>query len=160
MYRQITVERFTTELFDLFEETFERHHGIYLDKGTSFFETLESISAAEASRPVSAQCASIAAHIEHVCFYLDLLEGDMRGEEVGHVDWQEIWRNARPVSPEEWMALKERLRQTYRRVLTALKTLDTWDGEDDIAISLAMLVHTAYHLGEIRQALCVVKPTR
>ena len=101
MSRQITVERFTTELFDLFKETFERHHGIYLDKGTSFFETLESISAADASRPVSAQCASIAAHIEHVCFYLDLLEGDMRGEEVDQVDWQEIWRNARPVSPEE-----------------------------------------------------------
>ena len=37
---------FAKNLFQLMEETFEaKHHGIYLDKGTSLFETLETISA-------------------------------------------------------------------------------------------------------------------
>jgi hypothetical protein len=33
----------------------------------------------------------------------------------------------------------------------------TRHGEEDIFDSLAILVHTAYHLGKIQQALCVVK---
>ena len=32
-----------------------------------------------------------------------------------------------------------------------------WDGENAIAAPLAMLVHTAFHLGEIREALCTSK---
>jgi hypothetical protein len=38
-----------------------------------------------------------------------------------------------------------------------MQNLNAWEGEDDIGASLAILAHTAYHLGEIRQALCVVK---
>jgi hypothetical protein len=40
---QLASERFTAALFDLLDETFVSHHGICLDKGTSFFETLETI---------------------------------------------------------------------------------------------------------------------
>jgi hypothetical protein len=155
----VLLERFTTEMFEFLDETFEQHHGIYLDKGTSLFETLEGISAQETSRPVSGRCASIAAQVEHVSFYLDVLEGAILNEEGGKVDWGEIWRNARPVTAEEWAALKQRLKDTYQRILTTLKSLDTWQGEDDIGAAMAMFVHTAYHLGEIRQALCVVKET-
>ena len=36
---------FADNLFQFMEETFEsKHHGIYLDKGTSLFETLETVS--------------------------------------------------------------------------------------------------------------------
>ena len=83
MSKQIATDVFKKELFDLLEETFERVQGIYLDKGTSFFETLETISAVEASRPVSATCASIAAQVEHVRFYLQvLLEGCLQQKEI------------------------------------------------------------------------------
>jgi hypothetical protein len=34
-----------------------------------------------------------------------------------------------------------------------LQGFETWEGEDDIAGALAMLVHTVYHLGEVRMAL-------
>jgi hypothetical protein len=50
---------FTTELYDLLSETFEKTQGIYLDRGTSLLETMETISAEQASRPVSAKGASI-----------------------------------------------------------------------------------------------------
>jgi hypothetical protein len=156
MSEQITVDCFKQELFDLLDETFNAVQGIYLDRGTSFFETLETISAEEASRPVSAKCASIAAQVEHVRFYLRVLGDCIEGKPAVKIDWQESWQ-LREVTPKEWQALKERLRETYQGVLTVMKNLDTWEGEDDIGASLGILAHTAYHLGEIRQALCVIK---
>jgi hypothetical protein len=38
-----------------------------------------------------------------------------------------------------------------------MKGFDAWDGKNEIAAALAIVVHTAYHLGEIRQAMCTVK---
>ena len=157
MSHQIPVDLFTRELFEILEETFEHVHGIYLDRSTSLFETLEPISAEVASRPVSQDCATLAAQVKHVCFYLEVLEGYMLNKPLGNVDWQEIWRTTREVTPEEWEAIKNKLRETYQRVLAMMKGFDTWEGENQIAGSLAILVHTAYHLGEIRQALCTVK---
>jgi hypothetical protein len=58
MSNTITLEHFTSNLFDLLDEAFESHHGIFLDKGTSLFETLENITAQEASIPVGGKCAS------------------------------------------------------------------------------------------------------
>ena len=156
MPQQIAVERFTREYFEILDETFEHVHGIYLDARTSLFETLETISAEEASRPVSARCASIAGQVEHVRFYLDVLERYMRGEQVGKIDWQASWW-LKSVTPEEWEALKGRLRDAYGSLLTVMKDFDTWENENDIGGALAVLVHTAYHLGEIRQATCTVK---
>jgi hypothetical protein len=80
----------------------------------------------------------------------------MRGEKVGKVDWQSSWW-LKSVTPEEWEALKGRLRDAYGSMLALMKSFETWDGENDIAGALAVLVHTAYHLGEIRQATCTVK---
>jgi hypothetical protein len=156
MPKQIALERFTSELYDLLDETFEQVHGIYLDRNTSLFETLETVSAEEASRPVSAKCASIAGQVEHVRFYLAVLERYMRGEAVGKVDWQASWY-LKTVTDEEWEALKGRLRGQYESVLSVIKGFDTWEGENEIGGALAVVIHTAYHLGEIRQALCTVK---
>lgn len=156
MSAQIPVEIFKQELFDLFDETFQQVHGIYLDRGTSLFETLGTISAEEASRPVSATCASLAAQVAHVNFYLEVLERYLVTRESVRVDWGEIWRTTREVSPEAWAALKKKLQETYQRVLQTLNELEEWDN-DAIGGALAIVVHSAYHLGEIRQALCTLK---
>lgn len=147
---------FTTELFSILEETFETHHGIYLDKGTSLFETLDTISAAEASRPVGGQCASLAAQVTHVIFYLDVLEKVIRKQPIGQIDWGEIWRTVEAVTPQQWEALKQNLHVTYQRISGLLHGLESWDDSDILGGSLAIVVHTAYHLGEIRQALCTL----
>ena len=152
-------DQFTETLNALLDETFEQVHGIYLDRGTSLFETLETISAEEASRPVSATCASIAAQVEHVRFYLEVLGRYARGEAVGKVDWQASWRLT-TVTPEEWDALKGRLRDTHRDILAVVGDAWTWEDENAIGGSMAIVAHTAYHLGEIRQALCTIKGSR
>jgi hypothetical protein len=154
----ITSAQFASGLVELLTETFEQAHGIFLDRGTSLFETLATISAEEASIPVSATCASLAAQVEHVRFYLDVLEQFVRGEDPGKVDWDHIWNTVRAVTPEEWAAGQARLRETYQRIVTLAKTYDKWDTtEDAIGGAIGMIAHSAYHLGEIRQALCTLK---
>lgn len=137
------------------EETFEKVYGLYLDRGTSLFETLATISAEEASRPVSAGCASIAAHVEHMRFYIDTTLRFIHGERP-EVDWGEIWRTVQAVTPEEWDASQQRLRQAYEAIRAEARQTD-WTGENTIGGALALLMHNAYHLGEIRHALCTLQ---
>ena len=160
MPEQIALESYTRELFQCLEETFEQTHGRYLDKGTSLFLTLDEISPADASRPIAAGCASIAAHVEHVRFYLDVLNEIMQKEAVTKVNWREIWETVREVSPEEWEAAKQRLRESYQRILALLKDYDRWQGEYGVSGSLAVLAHSAYHLGAIRQAWCALRANK
>ncbi len=157
MAKPISQVNFTNNIFAVFEETFETHHGVYLDKGTSLFETLETISAEEASRPVSARCASLAAQVAHVTFYMEVLEKTILIEDIGKVDWDEIWNRVEAVTPEEWATLKQQLQQAYRRISATMHTIEDWDNDDRIGGAMAIVVHTAYHLGEIRQALCTLK---
>lgn len=82
MKQQISLEQFKRELLECLEETFEQHHGVYLDKGTSLLPTLGGISAEEASRAVAENGATIAAHVEHTRLYLDVLGEMMRTQTV------------------------------------------------------------------------------
>lgn len=159
MTAQIKQANFTTNLFDLLDETFENQNqnSAYLDRGTSLYETLATINASEASRPVSATCATLAAQVAHVNFYLETLERYILKQDSGKIDWGEIWRTVKEVTPDEWAALQQQLRTTYQRIVAMLRQLETWDDEDTIGGALAIVVHTAYHLGEIRQALCTLK---
>jgi hypothetical protein len=156
---KIDQEHIVQDLFDILDEAFVTHHGIFLDKGTSLFETLETITAAEASIPVGGKCATLAAQVAHVNFYLEVLEAYILNKDIGKVDWGDIWRRVNQVSPEEWKAYNDQLKETYQRILSILKNLDPaeWNDERPFGGALAIVVHTAYHLGEIRQAMCTVK---
>jgi len=156
MDKTIKLDDFLNNLFPLFEETFNNTRGIYLDKDTSLFRTLETVSSQEAPIPVGGKCASLAAQVAHVIFYLDVLEKYYLKQEVGKVDWGEVWRTVEKVSPEEWEILKNKLKETYLRLDKLFHDTEGWD-EDNIGAAMAIVVHTAYHLGEIRQALCTLK---
>ena len=153
----IKTATFTGELFAILTETFEEVRGIYLDKGDSLFQTLQTISAADASIAVGGRCATLAAQVDHTRYYLDVLEVYMRGEKPEGVDWRWIWENVGPVTEDEWRVIQEHLQTSYQRVRAAMEGIDKWDSDDAIGACMAMIVHTAYHLGEIRQALCVIK---
>jgi hypothetical protein len=157
MTDKINQEYIVQNLFDVLDEAFVTHHGIFLDEGTSLFETLETITAAEASIPVGEKCATLAAQVAHVNFYLEVLEAYILNKDIGKVDWGDIWRRVSEVSLEEWKAYKDQLKETYRRVIAMLQSCEDWNDEKPIGGTLAIAVHTAYHLGEIRQAMCTVK---
>lgn len=158
MGSQIAIEAFRAGLLVVLDETFEQVHGIFLDPNTSLFETLATISAAEASRPVGAGCATLAAQVNHTRFYLDTIMQLGRGEISGKVDWTASWQVG-AVSDDEWQSLIERLRGAYAETKTFASTFEQWD-EDFIGGAFGIVAHCAYHLGEIRQALCVIKGER
>ncbi|MFC2078814.1 hypothetical protein ACFLSZ_02420 [Candidatus Bipolaricaulota bacterium] len=116
------------------------------------FETLEIVSAAQASKQISPKGGTIAGHVEHMCFYLGVLTDCIQRKPVGQLNWQDSWK-LQNVDEAEWGATKQTLRDAYHSTQGATKDLADWEGEDDIGASLAVLAHTASHLGAIRQAL-------
>ena len=154
----MTIEQdFANNLFQFMEETFEsKHHGIYLDKGTSLFETLETVSSEEASIPVGGKCASLAAQVAHVTFFIESFERFALQGDNSPRDWGYIWRTIEKVTPEEWGSYKSKLKDAYQRMDKLFHENNLWN-EDKIGGALSIVVHTAYHLGEIRQALCTLK---
>ncbi len=150
-------DRFRKEISEFLEETFEAHKGIYLDKGTSLLETLEAVTAEEASVRFSDSCASVAAQVRHVVFYLRVLQDHIRGKELGKVDWRKIWESDRLVSWEEWQALVGELREEYANVRRLVSEPQTWEREDALGGVMAMVAHTAYHLGSLRLSLSVMR---
>lgn len=157
MSAQIPVKRFKSALFDCLDETFSTIHGVYLDQGTTLYETLDGVTAEEASQAASSKSATIAAQVEHVRFYLDVLDDYLRTGVDKTNNWREIWDTVHQVTPDEWEAMKRRLRASHERVMTTLNSFEKWDGKYDIRGGLSILVHTAYHLGGIRQALGVIR---
>jgi hypothetical protein len=158
MMNSITSEHLVKSLLIVLEETFERVYGIYLDKGTSLFETLADITADEASIPVGGKCATLAAQVKHVAFYLDVVDKSVRDPNFPRADWDEIWRTVGVVTPEEWDAIRAELRESYARIQTLMRETPDWTGERHIAGAVGVIAHSAYHLGEIRQALCTLRP--
>ncbi len=116
MDKMIKQEDFLNNLFSLLDETFNNTHGHYLDKDTSLFQTLETVSAREASIPVGGKCASLAAQVAHVTFYMEVLERVAIYNDTPSIDWGEIWRTVEKVTPQEWDALKNKLKDTYHRI--------------------------------------------
>lgn len=154
----ISLDHFRSGLLLNWEEAFTDVTGIFLDKGTSMFETLATISAEEASRPVGGGCANIAAQVNHTWYYLDLMNRMGRGEDVGTPDWDGSWQVGE-VDDAEWQRLIDQLRGAYDEVKTFITTFDDWN-EWMIGGAFGMLAHCAYHLGEIRTGLCTIKGNR
>lgn len=156
MEKAIRQDDYLENLFALLEETFEKIHGIYLDPDTSLLQTLETISAGQASIPVGGRCASLAAQVAHVTFCLEVLERVIVRDDRSRVDWDEIWRTVEEVTPTEWDQHKRAPRAAYDRITTLFRDNPLLT-DASIGGSMAILVHTAYHLGEIRQALCTLR---
>lgn len=141
------------------DEAFTKVTGIFLDQGTSFFETLATISAEEASRPVGGGCSNIAAQVNHAWFYLDIMNRLGRGDDVPRpIDWDGSW-DVGAVDDAEWQRLIAQLRDAHDEVRTFITTFEGWN-EDFIGGAFGMLAHCAYHLGEIRAGLCTIKGNR
>ena len=145
----ISADLFRENLFALFTETFEsspRPGSIYLDKKAGLFDTLDVLEAEQASQERNG--ATIAAQVAHTAFYIRALERYLDGF-TGKTDWNESWRT-KEVTPDEWAALKRQLREDYERVVGKLRALQTWSDES-LGVGMAIVVHSAYHLGAIRQ---------
>jgi hypothetical protein len=117
---------------------------------------LESVTATEASaRPMPGR-TTIAAHVDHVRYGLELLTRWDAGEENpwATADWEASWRRT-TVDEVQWRTLRDGLRREAEAWQRAVTRRTDWS---DLAAagSLASVAHTAYHLGAIRQILAAL----
>lgn len=131
---------------ETFEGSLEGQGSAYLDRGIGIFPTLEKLSAEDASREFHG--TTIAAQTEHAKFYLDRIVEFINGKK-DPVNWEQSWL-IEDVNDTEWDALRAAVRRSYEGVLHCFAEVDTWD-QDNIGDAIAIIAHTAYHLGAIRQ---------
>ena len=92
-----------------------------------------------------------------MAFYLDVVEKSVKDPNYPQVDWTEIWNNVNVVDSSEWQTIQDELRRSYASIQELVKSTPEWPSEREIGGAMALLAHSAYHLGEIRQALCTLK---
>jgi hypothetical protein len=138
------------ELLELFEEGFTKVRGIFLDRGTSFFETLEGIDCVQASKKYAGIPETIASHVAHTIFYIVVLKEYISGARTGKTDWAESWKTTE-VDAKAWGVLKNSLHSEYDKLVEFIKGIPDWEKEDYFGGVVAILAHCAYHLGAIRQ---------
>jgi len=147
-----TIQRddFLKDILVILRETFEGspegQPSAYLDRGVGIFSTLEKLSAEEVSREASG--TTIAAHTEHAKFYLDRMVEFIKGRTEA-VNWEQSWL-IEDVNEAEWDALRDAAYKSYENVLLCFAEIETWN-QDNIGDAVAIIAHTSYHLGAIRQ---------
>jgi hypothetical protein len=124
-----------------------------LDTDTGWAHTLRDVDAARASRPIAPGSTSVAGQTAHAAYYVELLERLARGEEVA-ADWPGSFAPS-SVDEDAWHAARERLLEALGRFRAMAQAVDDWD-DRYLPGALGVLVHTAYHLGAVRQMLRVV----
>lgn len=152
----ISAEGFVDSVAYLLRETFEGspegQPSAYLDRGVGFLDTLDGLSADEASTEFEG--TTIAAQTEHAKFYLDRLCEFISGR-TERVNWDDSWL-IETVDDAEWKALRASVRNTYTGTLGCLANIVDWSGLR-IGMAIGLVAHTAYHLGAIRQIAKSVK---
>jgi hypothetical protein len=140
---------------ELFTEAFEGAQGpatwfVNHQPNCGIFGTIDSLDADAASRTVTENGRSVAAHAEHLRWWLANVNTVARGGQW-NPDWSGSW-SVQSVNESEWTTLRAALRTEYQLVLESL---------DDVAVTpddrmmltgmMAMPAHAAHHLGAMRQ---------
>lgn len=114
---------------------------------------LESVPAAVASRRPMPGKTTIAAHADHLCYGLTLLNRWAAGDPNAwaDADFDASWQRT-AVTDDQWRALRDHLRREAEAWRAHVRARPEWD---DVAAAgaLSSVAHTAYHVGAIRQIL-------
>lgn len=150
----INKDDFLKDVLLILRETFEGSPegvgSVYLDNKIGMFLTLEELSAEDVSKEIGE--TTIVAHAEHAKFYLDRLCEFINGR-TEKVNWEQSWL-IETVNEEEWDILRQGMRKSYENVLRCIAEIEVWN-QDNISDAIAIIAHTAYHLGAIRQIMKV-----
>jgi hypothetical protein len=119
------------------------------DRG--LLKSLAALSAEQASRVHDGGGASIAAHVEHLRYGLEVLNRWAGGDQhaFANANYAASWRSTH-VSAAEWSARIEQLRReanSWRGHVLRPRDLD----ETEATGIIGSVVHLAYHIGAMRQ---------
>ena len=162
---------FIPTLIDQFRETFEgevRPGMVWIVDGppaSAIFGTIDPLSPEQAFAAPTPGGRSVAAHVAHLRYTLDLTHRRLNGENPP-ADWPASFElpPAAGESPAAraaaWAALCGDVRRAYQAVLDFIDARRATPPQDWPGIHLAglaaMVAHNAYHLGAIRQIVRVV----
>lgn len=151
-------------LIDLYRETFEGkvgENGPFITDGKptdAVFETIAPLSFEQAFAAPVPGGKSVAAHVKHLHFSLDLLHQRMQGADP-KADWKSSFI-VPPASATAWRALQDELRTAYSAVLGVIEQQRQTPVEKMLPLHVvglaATVAHNAYHLAAIRQIIQVV----
>jgi len=111
--------------------------------------SLDALSANTASARPNGR-SSVAAHVDHVRYGLELMNRWARGEDPwSDANWSASW-SRQQVTEDEWRELRRALGNQARAWLEAVKRPRAWD-EQAATGAFGSMAHLAYHLGAIRQ---------
>ena len=117
------------------------------DKG--LLASLDALSAQAASAHPGNR-ASVAAHVDHLRYGLELLNRWARGADPwSTADYSASWHRDQ-VTEDQWRTLREGLKKEANDWRAFAVRRQNWD-EQALTEALASVVHLAYHLGAIRQ---------
>lgn len=152
--QMISFDDFRAEVFDVLNETFEDVIGMYLDKGDDLASTLEGVTAGQASRLTGSCGNSVASQLRHFNYYLEVAMQHIQGAPPAKVDWAPAWKQT-TVTDHEWRALQARTWELREELSAVLRQDPPEFNRDIVGGAFAMVAHCAYHLGQIRHALCM-----
>jgi hypothetical protein len=114
---------------------------------------LETVDAKTASTRCMPGETTVAAHVDHILYGLELLNrwSDGEANPWATADWSASWER-KAVTETEWRELTERLGAAAEKWQRALGTRTEWN-DTTAPGALASAAHTAYHLGAVRQIL-------
>jgi len=124
-----------------------------LDADSGWVHTLLTVDHTRASRTIAQGGTTIAGQTAHAAYYVELLERLARGEDV-EADWPGSFVPS-VVDEARWEATRARLLAALARFRAMVLAVDAWD-EERLRGALGVLVHTAYHLGAVRQMIRVI----
>jgi hypothetical protein len=148
---------FAGALAMVLQEAFERGGAMFLDEGAALLPTLAGLSAEDASRPIAPGASTIAAQADHLATTLEATLAALAGEPADDVDWDAAWR-VTAVDDEAWTAIRDRVGGAYDTLMMVATDPATWPGPEAMAGGITAVAHVAYHLGEIRRSLAVLRP--
>ena len=108
------------------------------------------------SRPAASGISNIAAEVNHTAFYLNVTLRFLRGEQPGTVDWAGSWQVG-AVDEDQWTRLQDTLQMAYDALQVAVAQPATWAHPRALTGGIGMVAHCAYHLGEVRRTLGVIR---
>lgn len=139
----------TTLLSELVDGT-PTSGGYMLNRGdVGLLRALDRLSADDASQIVNGG-SSIAAHVDHVTYYLSLMNRWSEGEKPWRTaDWSASWRRT-SVTEEGWAELRQSFADEVRKWFAVCGEPREVEAVE-LTGMIASIVHLAYHVGAIRQ---------
>lgn len=113
--------------------------------------TLSKIDAQKASRSVGG--TSIAAHVHHVSFGLEVSSAWINGDRSPR-NWKESWQISM-VDEAAWQEMLKQVRREYEKLRQSIESNAT-SSLEAMGGAIAAIAHVAYHLGAIRQKVNVL----